>query len=320
MTSLADATTPAAANRKLGPAAMFHSPIIALTLAALFWSGNFIAGRALRDHIDPVTLNFSRWLIALILLAPFVWRDMLTSVAVVRREWRLILGLGATGIASFHTLNYLALQTTTATNALLTLSLAPIAILAGAATLGLERPNRRQLAGAITSIVGAAILITRGEFATIHDFVVGDLWMLVSVVIWAAYSLLLRRRPADLPPSVALAASIGVGLILLVPFLLLGSGTSFTAFVSLASLAGIGYVAVFASVLAFMFWSYGVSRLGPSRSGQFILLMPVFGAALAATLLGERLAPAEIAGALLVLAGIVIVEWRSQDRVARNMK
>ena len=319
MTSVADTAAPVPAHSKLGAAAMFHSPILALALAALFWSGNFIAGRALSGHIDPVTLNFTRWLIAIILLVPFVWRDMRTSAAVVRREWRLILGLGATGIAAFHTMTYLALQTTTATNALLILSLAPIAILAGAAMLGLERPNRRQLAGAITSIVGAGILITRGKLATIHNttFVVGDLWMLVSVAIWASYSLLLRRRPADLLPNVALAASIAAGLIFLIPFLLLGSRTNLTAFASLPTLAGIGYVAVFASIFSFMFWSYGVSRLGPSRSGQFILLMPVFGAVLAAILLGERPAPVEIVGALLVLTGIVIVERRGQGNDAK---
>jgi drug/metabolite transporter (DMT)-like permease len=66
------------------------SPSLALTLATLFWSGNFIAGRALRSHIDPVTLNFARWLIALILFAPFVWRDVRNSTHVLRREWHLI--------------------------------------------------------------------------------------------------------------------------------------------------------------------------------------------------------------------------------------
>src|SRR5260370_1377575 len=107
--------------------AILRAPGLALSLAALFWSGNFIVGRALRDQIDPVTLNFSRWLIALLLLAPFVRRDLRGSLPVLRRHWRLIVGLGATGIASFHTMVYLALESTSATNALLTLSLAPIA-------------------------------------------------------------------------------------------------------------------------------------------------------------------------------------------------
>src|SRR5262245_36665717 len=79
-------------------AAALRSPVLLLTLTPLLWSGNFIAGRALREDIDPVTLNFARWLIALAVLTPFVWRDAVAASRVVRREWRLILGLGATGI------------------------------------------------------------------------------------------------------------------------------------------------------------------------------------------------------------------------------
>jgi drug/metabolite transporter (DMT)-like permease len=297
-------------------AAILHSPVLALTLAALFWSGNFVAGRALRGHIDPIALNFVRWLIALVLFAPFVWRDLWTHIAVVYREWRLILGLGATGIGAFHTVVYVALQTTSATNALLMLALAPIAILAGAVMIGIERPNRRLLASVFVSVAGAAVLITRGDFAAIHRtvFVIGDLWMLAGVAIWAAYSLLLRRRPADLPQNVVLAASIAAALVLLIPFLIISPATNVAGLASVPILAGIGYIAIFPSVLAFLFWSYGVSQLGPSRAGQFINLMPIFGAALAFTLLGETPVPSQIAGAALVLAAIVLVERRPKPR------
>ena len=279
-------------------------------LATLFWSGNFIAGRALRHHIDPVTLNFVRWLIALVLFVPLVWHNLQKCVPVMRREWRLIFGLGATGIAAFHTLTYPALQKTTATNALLMLALTPIAILTGASVSRREWPDWRQSAGSLVSIFGAAVLLTRGDFTAIHvgDDVVGELWMLAAIVVWAAYSLLLRQRPVDLPQDVALAASVAVALVLLLP-LLFFSSVNLAAFKSPAALAGIGYIAVFASVIGFLLWSYGVSRLGPVRSGVFINLMPVFGAALAVTLLGETLALSQIAGGVIVLSGIVLVEW-----------
>lgn len=191
------------------PAASLR-PALALTLAALFWSGNFIAGRAMRGQIDPVMLNFARWLAALVLLAPFAWQDACRNAGAIRREWQLILGLGASGIAAFHTLVYLALQTTTAMNALLLFSLSPVVILAGAILLGLESATQRQLAGATVSVTGAVILITRGDVTQIRNvgFTAGDLWMLLAVAIWSLYSLLLRRRPADLPQSAALAASI----------------------------------------------------------------------------------------------------------------
>jgi drug/metabolite transporter (DMT)-like permease len=295
--------------------AAFRSPALALALAALFWSGNFVAGRALRGHVDPVTLNFLRWLIALALIAPFVWRSTAASLPVLRREWRLILALGATGIASFHTLVYLALQSTTATSALLMLSLAPIATLLASAAGGMEHPTNRQIGGALISIVGAGVLITRGNLTGIisQGFNVGDLWMLLAIVIWAAYSLLLRRRPADLPSPVALAASIAAALAMMVPALILGSSTPVAASLgSFPVLLSIAYIAIFASAIAFLFWTYGVSRLGPTRAGQFVNLMPIFGAGLAFSVLGEMPTLAQVAGAALVLSGIAFVEGRAR--------
>jgi drug/metabolite transporter (DMT)-like permease len=295
--------------------AVFRSPALALAVAALFWSGNFVAGRALRGLVDPVTLNFLRWLIALALIAPFVWRSTVASLPVLRREWRLILALGATGIASFHTLVYLALQSTTATSALLMLSLAPIVTLLASAAVGMEHPTNRQIGGALISIVGAGVLITRGNFTGIlaQGFNVGDLWMLLAVVVWAAYSLLLRRRPADLRSPVALAASISAALAMMAPLLMLGTPTPVAALGSFPVLLSIAYIAIFASAIAFLFWTYGVSRLGPTRAGQFVNLMPIFGAGLAFSVLGEVPTLAQVAGAALVLSGIAFVESRARE-------
>jgi drug/metabolite transporter (DMT)-like permease len=288
----------------------FKSPVLALTLATLFWAGNFIVGRALRGHIDPVSLNLTRWLIALVLFAPLIWRETSQSIAAVRREWLYIFGLGATGIAAFHTMTYLALQTTTATNALLVLSFGPIAILGAAAITGVERPNRNQVFGMLVSVAGAIVLVTRGNLQIIRDGTssAGDLWILAAVAVWAVYSLLLRRRPADLPPNVALGASMAAGVVLMFPFLIFGPAHEVSAFASLPLLLGLGYIAIFASIIAFLFYSFGVARLGASRSGQFLNLMPVFGVILAFTFLGETPGPAQIAGAVLVVAGILLVE------------
>lgn len=290
--------------------ALLKSPQLALMLAALFWSGNFIAGRALRGQVDPVMLNFLRWLAAFVIFLPFVWRALRVNHSVLKREWRYMVWLGATGIAAFQTLNYVALQTATATNALLVLALAPIAILIGGAVTGMERPNGRQAIGIVLSAFGAGFVITRGNLATAYTggFTPGDLIMLLNVAIWTVYSLLLRRRPADLPQDVTLAGSMVAGLLLLLPFVLASHPSDWSALTLPLALLGIGYMALFASVLAFIFWSIGVSRLGPARSGQFINLMPVFGAGLAFLVLGEIPSSAEIVGAVLVFAGIATVE------------
>jgi drug/metabolite transporter (DMT)-like permease len=294
-------------NRVLAP---LHSPQLALILAALFWSGNFIAGRVLRGQVDPVMLNLLRWVGAFLIFLPFVWPGLRAHHDALRREWRFIVALGATGIAAFQTLNYAALQTTTATHALLVLALAPIAILIGGTISGIDHPNRRQIIGMGISVIGAGFVITRGDLAVVYigGLNRGDLIMLFNVAIWTVYSLLLRRRPADLPPDVTLAGSMLAGIALLLPFGLATNATKLAALTAPGVLLGIVYMALFASVLAFLFWSLGVSRLGPTRSGQFINLMPVFGAGLAFLFLGEIPGRAEIAGAALVLAGIATVE------------
>jgi drug/metabolite transporter (DMT)-like permease len=235
------------------------SPAVALSLATLFWAGNFVAGRALRGQIDPLTLNFVRWLVAFVVLAPFVWRDLRANIAVVLREWRLLLGLGATGISTFHTLNYIALQTTTATNALLILSTAPIAILVGATATGNERLHTPQVIGTAASVFGAAVLITRGNLFHVPSRALnpGDLWMCASFVLWAAYSLLLRRRPANLPHTGAFAGSIAVALAIMTPILATEGRTDLAAFASIPVLLAVGYIAVFASALAFLFCGVG---------------------------------------------------------------
>ena len=282
--------------------------ILALGAAALFWSGNFIAGRALRDDIDPVALNLVRWGLCLVLFLPLVGGKLVRQRHVVLREWRLVLGLGATGIAAFHTLTYQALSHTTAVNALLILALAPAAIMAGARLTGDSRPGAVQWAGCLVSLAGAAVLITRADLSRLHTVGVnpGDLWMLAAVLVWTVYSLLLRRRPPDLSQEVTLAASIVVALALLTPVFLV-TGASLPRDTGASAIAAILYIAVFASLIAFLFWSYGVNEIGAARAGQFVYLMPVFGPVLAVAILGETVTPAQITGGICVVAGIVLV-------------
>ncbi len=277
---------------------------LALAGAALFWSGAFIAGRALRDDVDPATLTLLRWGLALLAFIPFVGPKAWRLRAVVRREWRLVAALGITGLAAFHTLTNLAMHTTTALNAILMLSLVPATILVGGALSGAARPSRLQWAGTAVSLVGACVLITRGSLDALLglDLVRGDVWMIVSVLLWTAYSLLLRRRPADLPPDVALMASIVPAIAVLVPVALVGGASlpAPTPFV----IGAVLYIAIFASLIAFSLWAHGVAVIGPERAGQYVHLMPIFGAVLSSALLGEHVFAAQFLGGALVFAGL----------------
>src|SRR5215467_6112926 len=146
---------------------LFDPTYAALTLTTLLWSGNFIIGRALRDDVTPSTINFLRWAIALLVLVPVTLRDLRAHRATLLRHWKLIVLLGATGIAAFQSLAYLALTKTTALNTVLLLSLAPLLIVALSwLTLG-ERVTRIQALGLVASLGGAAVLVLHGDVTTV---------------------------------------------------------------------------------------------------------------------------------------------------------
>lgn len=283
--------------------------MLALSLAAFLWSGNFVVGRALREAVDPVTLSTLRWSLCLLFLLPLVWRKLTAARrGAMFRAWRLLLALGATGIAGFQTFVYLAVSRTTAVNALLMLAITPALIMLGAAVTGQGRPRTSQWLGCLVSLAGAVVLISHGDIAALAmlRFNAGDLWMLGAVIAWCIYSLMLRRRPEDLPQDIALAGSILGGLAILLP-LLIADLPAARLSLDTGVIAGLLYVSVCASLVAFLLWSYGVEAIGPARAGQFVYLMPVFGTALAVLFLGEHVTVAQVAGAACICAGILLV-------------
>lgn len=286
----------------------FDPTYAALTLTALLWSSNFVIGRAIHEAVTPATMNFLRWAIALLVLIPVTLADLRRHRAILFRHWKLIALLGLTGIAAFQTLCYFALQQTTALNTILLTSLAPLAVAALSwAALG-ERVSRLQALGLIMSLGGAAVLILHGDMAALVAlrFNAGDLWMLVAVGLWTIYSVLLKSRPAEVPPLALHTASVAAGTLWMLPLfgweIALGSGLPTAP----AAWAAIGFVAVFSSAIAHAMWVRGVASIGPNRASVFIHLMPLFGAVLAITFLGEELAPYHAIGAALVLCGVVL--------------
>lgn len=284
------------------------SPYLLLSLTSLIWAGNFIVGRALRTDISAVELNLWRWLLALLILLPLGYRQLLQYRRLLIRQWRLLFLLGFTGIAAFHTSVYTALKTTTAINAVLFLSLSPILIVIGSSISRKDSISTVQLLGILVSLAGAVVLVTRGDFNTLTglQFYQGDLWMLFAVTMWSAYSILLKNKPKELPQLSLLIGSVVCALaMLVVMFLVLQQGHS-TVVWSFRVLSGLLYVSIFASIVAFLFWNRGVAEIGPNRAGVFLHLMPLFGALLSVIILQEGIAIYHLAGAALVFTGIAM--------------
>jgi len=283
------------------------SPYLLLVLTMLFWSGNFVLGRAVRADISPIALSFWRWVLALAILLPFVWRRLPEAWQQARGHWPALTVLGILAVGNFNTFAYLGLQQTTATNAVLLISTGPVVILALSVLILRARVGWRGLLGVLVSLLGVLTIVGRGNpAALLAELGVnqGDAWIMAAVLSWALYSILLRWRPPQLDPQLFLALTIATGMLLLAPLEIwdLAQGARFE--LSPANLASVAYVAVFPSLLAYVFWNRAVAEVGPGRAGLFLHLMPAFGTLLAALLLGERLYGYHLWGIAGIAAGI----------------
>lgn len=137
--------------------------LLLLALPPLFWAGNALVGRAVVGQVPPLALAFWRWVVALALALPFTWREIVTNAPMLRRHWKVLVGLGVTSVGAYNTLLYLAVQTTTAINATLVGASMPLMILVLAATWLRQPIGWRQIGGILVSLVGLVVVVTHGE-------------------------------------------------------------------------------------------------------------------------------------------------------------
>jgi len=298
------------------PASLFlvwrAAPLL-LASAVLFWAGNSIAGRAMAGAVSPLALSFLRWSGALVLVTPFAWRGLKADAPELLRRWKMVVALALTGVTSFGVLLYFGLHTTTALNSiLLQAAIAPLVMLFAWIAFG-ERTRRAEIAGVALSLLGVLAVIAKGRpWDLLHlGLNPGDGLILVGVVLYAIYSLLLRRRP-DVAPLSLLWATFAVSALVLAPAYVADLAFGHPPPFSLKAAAGVAYVAVFPSFLAYLFYNRGIDMIGAGRASQFLHLQPVFGALLAVLLLGETFHLYHAAGFLLIAAGIGLSAWTAR--------
>lgn len=290
-----------------------------LALTTLFWAGNFVLARAFSVEIPPITMAFIRWSTALLILSPFVVLNLWRYRQLIKQKWPLFILLGALSVAGFNTLAYIGLQSTTAMNGTLLQSTMPIMILLlGSLFLG-DKANARQWLGVSISLLGVLLLIAKADLSLLLalEFTVGDIWVVCAMMVWGTYSLALRWRP-EIPGFAFFCITLVVGVMLLAPLsaLEMQGQPAIEWHNDLYYL--IAYLAVFPSILAYLFWNYGVARLGAQKAGLFIHLVPFWGMILSVFFLNETIQSFHLWGITLIFVGIylAVITARSTDKAS----
>ena len=285
------------------------SAYIFLILATLFWSGNFIVGKAASFfEIPPFSLNFYRWTFAWLILAPFTLKEIIQKKDHILENIKLILVLGITSITVFNSIVYYSLNFTQVISGVLMISTIPVMIIFFSWLFKIEKTNIYQILGVIFSLLGVTIIVTQADLDILINlnFNKGDLWMVVAMFSWAIYSALLRKKKFDLSQASLLEVIITAGLILLLPAYLIEKALGFELNVNLPFILTLSYVVLFPGLASFICWIKGIAIIGPNRAGIFLHLMPIFSTVLAMLIFKEQFMNYHLFGAIFIIGGIFL--------------
>jgi drug/metabolite transporter (DMT)-like permease len=284
-----------------------NQPYLLLCITALCWAGNAIVGRLAAGHIPPVTLSFLRWSIAFLIVLPFAWNHLVRDWPAIRAKLGIMVLVSVVGISAFNTLQYWALEHTTALNTLLLQSSGPLIVAVWSLILLGVRLTLAQAIGVLLSLTGVLVILLHGDLSALSNiaFNEGDLIFTAAMVVFGLYSVLTLKRPAIHGLSFV-AFTFGCGAACLIPLLIWELLTRPVMALDARNLASLFYVAVFPSTLAYLCFNRGVLLIGANRAAPFFHVVPVFGSLMAIVFLGERPQLFHVVGFALVLTGVFV--------------
>jgi drug/metabolite transporter (DMT)-like permease len=284
-----------------------NQPYLLLSFTALCWAGNAIVGRMAAGHIPPVTLSFLRWALAFLIILPFAWKHLRRDWGAIRRHLGTMIVLSVTGIGTFNTMQYWALEHTQALNTLLLQSAGPLFVAAWSLILLGVRLTLAQAAGIALSLIGVLVILLHGDLTALTGiaFNKGDLIFTVALLIFGLYSVLSLKRPPIHGLSFV-GFTFGCGAACLIPLWIWELLARPRIQLDSTNLLFLFYVAVFPSTLAYLCYNRGVQLIGANRAAPFFHVVPVFGAAMAFIFLGERPQAFHVIGFALVLTGVFV--------------
>jgi drug/metabolite transporter (DMT)-like permease len=289
--------------------------VASLLGATLFWAGNYIVGAGAVESIDPVSLVLLRWLgavVPLLVIAQMAerpqWRQVLAA-------WPWLVALSVFGLLGYNLLLYTALEHTDAFNASLINAFNPALITLAAAVFLRERLTRRAVGGVLIALAGVLLVLSNGDPGKLLQagFGTGELFMIGAIAAWSAYTITGRLAP-PLPPITATAIQASITIVVLGPCSLAAGGPALPT--TPGAITSLAFIAIFPSVLSYLLWNRALTVIPAGNAGVFLNLITVF-TALFTILSGHPYTFAQIAGGVIVIAGILLTSARGRRGRAR---
>jgi drug/metabolite transporter (DMT)-like permease len=281
---------------------------ITLIATMLFWGGTFIAGRILAASVAPASAAFLRFAIASAVLVLLITMTKGRLPRPSGKQWFYLLLLGLTGVFSYNICFFTGLRYINAGRASLIIASTPLVITVLATIFFKEQLTSRRLTGVLLSLAGAVIVISNGNPSLVLKlgFGPGEKALLGCVASWSAYSLIGRTVVSTMSPLVAVCYSSIIGTLLLFLPAFHEGLLRRLPHLSLTDWESLAYLGICGTAIGFSWYYKGIKKVGATRAGIFINLVPFFALVLAWFMLNEIIRPVVLGGGFLVLTGVAL--------------
>ncbi len=286
------------------------NPHFLLTLTSIFWAFNTVAGRAAVGEVSPLLIVSVRWFFVSIILSILCRNQLIETWSILNKKIKWLIFMGLFGFTGFNSAYYVAAHDTIAINLGLVQGTMPAFIIITAWIWLKDKINFTQFLGVLITFIAVLIVVCSGNFNALIELELnsGDIVMIFACTLYAIYAVGLRKKPKiSALPLLTFFAYIAF----------LGSlpGFIYETYSNQLILPGqkgfiiLGVIIIFPSFLAQIFFMKGVEKIGPSRSGLYTNLVPVFSSFLAVFFLGEEFQFFHLLSLIMIFTGIYLFEY-----------
>jgi len=301
----------------------FTKTYIILLLVPLFWGGAFGTTKHILSELSPLTTSALRFLIAGLLM--FIWNSWRGELAwlPIKQNFFSLLALGATGVLSYNYFFATGLQYTSAITAALIIVINPVFTTCIASFFMGEAWNWRTLLGVVISLLGVSLVVSKGDLSVLTQMSigVGEVYLFGAVASWVAYTLIVKKVTRTIGTGLVTTVSTMMGAVmLLIVSAIQENQWSTVLHVSNQIILEILYLAVCATVVAFLLFNWGIQRIGATKASAYINLMPINALWIAVFLYGEKISVYHLLGMSLTLAGVFITTQNKVQPAAQTVR
>ena len=280
-------------------------------------ASNLVVARGGVEYVPPISLAFWRWTLVFLILLPFTYLYLKKNFKIIKKEYKKLFFLGATGCGVCGAFPFLAGQTTTVTNTGIIYTSSPIFIILISSIFFYEKINFTKIIGLISCLIGVFIIIIKGDFFLLINlnFTIGDLWMLAAAIGWALYSIYLFYWKTKLEIFQRFTLIAFFGAISLLPFYITEEIFFEKTVFNIEFFMWIIFAAISPGIIAFTLYTIAQKKLGASLTGFTLYVFTIYGAIYGYILFEENLENYHLIGTVLVFIGVYLAKKKNVQKV-----